>query len=67
MRKTIEFVKRTQNPEHPNPEIRGGVKGSFSFSGQYGQYELLNWPAKFFCDALLLKSNDVLAETGIHG
>ena len=63
----IEFVKKTQNLEHKNPGIRGGVKGSFPFDGPYGQYEMLNWAAKFFCDALLMVNDQSLAKTGIRG
>jgi len=64
---SIEFVKRTQNLEHPNPGIRGGVKGSFPFDGPYGQFEMLNWAAKFFCDALLMINDDSLSSKGIRG
>lgn len=66
-RRVIDFVKRTQNLEHRNPGIRGGVKGSFPFDGLYGQYEMLNWAAKFFCDALLMFHNDTLMSKGIRG
>ena len=66
-RAAIEFVKRSQNLEHSNPGIRGGVKGSFPFDGHYGQYEMLNWAAKFFCDALLLINDHDLAQKGIKG
>lgn len=66
-RKTIDFVKKTQNLDHKNPGIRGGVKGSFPFDGLYGQYEMLNWAAKFFCDALLMISDNTLSSTGIRG
>jgi uncharacterized protein YyaL (SSP411 family) len=66
-RKAIEFIKRSQNLEHPNPGIRGGVKGSFPFDGPYGQYEMLNWAAKFFCDALMMINDEELAKKGIKG
>lgn len=66
-RRTIDFIKRTQNLEHPNPGIRGGVKGSFPFDGEYGQFEMLNWAAKFFCDALMMINDDELAKKGIKG
>lgn len=33
--------------------LRGGVKGSFPVSGDYGRFQLLNWAAKFFVDANL--------------
>jgi uncharacterized protein YyaL (SSP411 family) len=66
-RKAIQFVKRTQNLEHPNPGIRGGVKGSFPFDGPYGQYEMLSWAAKFFCDALMMINDEALAKREIKG
>jgi uncharacterized protein YyaL (SSP411 family) len=66
-RKAIDFVKRTQNLEHPNPGIRGGVKGSFPFDAPYGQFEMLNWAAKFFCDALMMINDEKLAAQGIKG
>jgi len=37
-----------------SPGLRGGVKGSCPFDGDYGRYEVLNWATKFFVDALLL-------------
>lgn len=63
-RSAIEFVKRSQNLKHKNPGIRGGVKGSLPFDGEYGRFLLLNWAAKFFCDALLLINNQELIEKG---
>jgi uncharacterized protein YyaL (SSP411 family) len=66
-RKAIDFVKKTQNLEHPNPGIRGGVKGSFPFNAEYGQFEMLNWAAKFFCDALMMINDESLAMNGING
>ena len=66
-RKAIDFVKMTQNLDHKNPGIRGGVKGSFPFDGLYGQYEMLNWAAKFFCDSLLMFNNEIFRANNIHG
>lgn len=66
-RRAIDFVKKSQNLDHYNPGIRGGVKGSFPFDGPYGQYELLNWAAKFLCDALLMINDEKLAARGIKG
>ena len=48
------FVRRTVRVAGPD-EIRGGVKGSFPVQGDYGQYEFLNWAAKFMIDANLLE------------
>lgn len=66
-RKAIDFIKKTQNLEHKNPGIRGGVKGSHPFDAEYGQFELLNWAAKFFCDALMMVNNESIAWKGIKG
>ena len=35
--------------------VRGGVQGSFPIDGDYGQYQYLNWAAKFFIDSQLLE------------
>jgi hypothetical protein len=37
------------------PEVRGGVKGSFPVDGEYGKFEYLSWAAKFFIDANILE------------
>ncbi len=66
-RSAIEFIKSTQNLQHPNLGYRGGVKGSFPFSGSYGQYRFLSWSAKFFCDAIMLANDSNLREKGVHG
>ena len=49
-----EYVRRTVSTAGP-PGIRGGVRGSFPISGDYGRFEYLNWAAKFFIDANLLE------------
>jgi hypothetical protein len=49
-----KYVRRAVRLES-NPEIRGGIQGSFPISGDYGKYEYLNWAAKFFIDANLLE------------
>lgn len=38
-----------------NPDTLGGVKGSFPVNGDYGQWEFLNWAAKFTIDSNLLE------------
>jgi uncharacterized protein YyaL (SSP411 family) len=53
-RRVCGFVMRTQNRTSTDPGIAGGIKGSFPIDGDYGRYEVLNWPTKFFADALLL-------------
>jgi hypothetical protein len=36
-------------------DTRGAIKGSFPVSGEYGQYEYLNWACKFFIDSNMLE------------
>lgn len=53
-RRLLGFLKATQNCVSDNPGLRGGIKGSMPFDGDYGPFEVLNWATKFFLDALLL-------------
>jgi hypothetical protein len=46
------FVRRTIRTTGRR-EVRGGVRGSFPINGSYGQFEYLNWAAKFSIDANL--------------
>jgi hypothetical protein len=48
------FVRRTVRYTG-DPNMVGGVKGSFPVNGDYGAYQYLNWAAKFFIDANLLE------------
>ena len=48
------YVRRTIALDGPENQ-RGGIKGSFPVDGDYGQWEYLNWAAKFFIDAQLLE------------
>jgi hypothetical protein len=50
------YVRRTIQIDGP-AERRGGIKGSFPVSGDYGQYQYLNWAAKFFIDANMLEGS----------
>jgi hypothetical protein len=34
-----------------DPNIIGGVKGSFPVQGEYGRYQYLNWACKFLIDS----------------
>jgi hypothetical protein len=49
----LRHALATQDLDHREPGIRGGVAGSFPIWGDYGRYEYLNWAAKFLVDALL--------------
>ena len=53
-RKLTAFVRRTVRVEGPDDMV-GGVKGSFPVIGEYGQWQFLNWAAKFCIDANLLE------------
>ena len=50
------FVRRTIDVHGPL-EKRGGVKGSFPVSGDYGKFEFLNWATKFTIDANLMEKD----------
>ena len=55
IKKMIEDIKAVQIINTDKKEIKGAVAGSFPISGGYCGYMLLNWAAKFFADALILK------------
>lgn len=48
------FVRRTMHVDGSR-DTRGGIKGSFPVSGDYGKFEYLAWAGKFFIDANLLE------------
>ncbi|MBF0285083.1 MAG: methyltransferase domain-containing protein [Magnetococcales bacterium] len=48
------FLKFAQPWDAPVLGLRGGIAGSYPFDGDYGRLEMLNWPAKFFADALMM-------------
>lgn len=50
----LTYLCSTQDLSSRNPGIRGGIAGSQPIWGAYGQYEYLNWAAKFFADAILI-------------
>jgi uncharacterized protein YyaL (SSP411 family) len=52
--RVMHFLMSLQDLNHPDPGVRGGIRGSFPIWGSYGSYEMLNWAAKFFADALML-------------
>lgn len=60
-RRANRYVRRTVRLDGP-PAIRGGIKGSFPISGEYGSYQYLNWAAKFFVDSNLLEAEVLSAE-----
>jgi hypothetical protein len=50
------FVRRSMR-ERGSPGVRGGIKGSLPCDGEYLQWCLPNWAAKFFIDANLLEAD----------
>jgi hypothetical protein len=54
--RVLRFLKSTQNRTSRDDGLRGGIKGSYPVDGGYGRYELLNWAAKYFADALMRQS-----------
>ena len=57
-KKLNAFVRRAIQTDGPI-EQRGGVKGSYPVDGDYGQWEYLNWAAKFCIDSNLLELETV--------
>ncbi|MGH7690607.1 MAG: hypothetical protein ACREN3_13450 [Gemmatimonadaceae bacterium] len=51
--RALRFLESTQNRTTTNDGLRGGIKGSFPFSGGYGRFKVLNWATKFFVDAVI--------------
>jgi hypothetical protein len=49
----LSFLRRTQNLKSSDAGLLGGIKGAAPLGGAYGRYELLNWAAKFFVDAII--------------
>jgi len=45
-----KYVRRTVNVLG-DPNMAGGVKGSFPVDGEYGRYQYLNWACKFLIDS----------------
>lgn len=52
-RKLLGFVCFTQDLKPGIPGIDGGIRGSYPFGGQYGQWCVLNWATKFFADSMM--------------
>ena len=52
-------VAKYQDIDSPYPESHGSITGSQPLWGSYGPFNFLNWAAKFFLDALLLRLHGV--------
>jgi hypothetical protein len=50
------YLRRRVSVDGP-AERRGAVRGSYPINGDYGQYQYLNWAAKFFIDSNLLEKS----------
>jgi hypothetical protein len=59
----LDGVARLQDVDSPYSESRGAVSGSWPLWGAYGPFNYMNWPAKFFMDALLLRCHNVDVQT----
>ena len=53
--KLTSFVRRTVRLEGDDGRV-GGIKGSFPVNGAYGQWQYLNWAAKFCIDVNVLEA-----------
>jgi hypothetical protein len=62
--KLTAFVRRTVRQDGPADQV-GGIKGSFPVNGAYGQWQYLNWAAKFCIDANVLEAE--LMQVGLEG
>jgi hypothetical protein len=49
----LGFVAYTQELRGTSQGLIGGIRGSFPFDGNYGQWCALNWATKFFADSLM--------------
>jgi hypothetical protein len=53
-RRSMRYLKQTQDLSHRNPGVRGGIKGSDPIWGEYLPYHYPSWAAHFFATALML-------------
>lgn len=51
--KMVDWLKGVHSLDSPNPGIKGGIAGAWPIDGGYSLYNYLNWPTKFFTDALM--------------
>lgn len=52
----LDYVMSCQDIQTRNPNVRGAIAGSFPHWGAYAPFSYPNWAAKFFIDAMLLRS-----------
>lgn len=53
----VEFVQSSQDLANTEPNVRGGIAGSWPRGGGYMQWRYPNWAAKFFMDAVMLSED----------
>ncbi len=53
--KLLDYVK-TKQLVSPSPYVNGGISGSWPVSGGYCAYDIPNWAARFYVEALMLQS-----------
>jgi hypothetical protein len=49
----LGLVAFTQSIRGTSLALRGGIRGSYPFGGDYGRWCVLNWATKFFADSLM--------------
>ncbi len=49
------YLKSVQLLQTRNPDIYGGIGGSYPIHRAYGKFQVLNWAVKFFVDALMIE------------
>jgi hypothetical protein len=49
----LGFVCWTQELKGQSTGLSGGIRGSYPFGGEYGQWSVLNWATKFFADSVM--------------
>lgn len=54
--RALDYVMGCQDIATTNPDVRGAIKGSQPIWGRYAPLSFPNWPAKFFIDAMLLRT-----------
>jgi hypothetical protein len=55
--RALEYVMSTQDISTPDPNVRGGIKGSNPVWGRYASMSFPNWATKFFVDAMWLRKD----------
>jgi hypothetical protein len=54
-KRLLTYVLRTQDLGTVEPNVRGGIAGSYPIKGRYHPYQYPNWAAKFTADAIMMQ------------